>query len=104
MIKRPLDWKRRMDGIEKQFARCPKFHTATKRVIYKELDHRKPRLVYEYRFINGWYYYLCPSCGIPIEMEYVPYCATCGQALKWYGYRKYKKKLPPAGTSPKMNA
>ncbi|MGM9680566.1 MAG: hypothetical protein ACI3XR_03575 [Eubacteriales bacterium] len=39
-------------------------------------------------------YYVCPRCKTTIEIEYVRYCAYCGQALGWYGYRINEKKLP----------
>lgn len=27
--------------------------------------------------------YLCPRCGIPLELEFIQHCYACGQWLDW---------------------
>ncbi len=32
--------------------------------------------------------YLCPRCGIPLELEFVRFCYCCGQCLDWQTYQQ----------------
>jgi hypothetical protein len=55
--------------------------------ILSALMRVMPKLIHEYSRVGGLYY--CPHCYAIVDVEYQKHCRSCGQRLKWYGYRKY---------------
>jgi len=54
----------------------------------KELSVRQSLLVTEYNDRTG--YRLCPRCYSTPPIDYMAYCGSCGQSLKWGSMRKMK--------------
>ena len=48
-------------------------------------EYRKPKLVKKMVYFKnmeiGWQ--VCPTCNQFIDREYLPFCSSCGQRLKW---------------------
>ena len=40
------------------------------------------------------YCFICPSCHVTLEREFMAYCDRCGQCLDWKNYRSAKVIFP----------
>ena len=40
------------------------------------------------------YYFVCPSCHVTLDREFMAYCDRCGQRLDWEGHRNAKVVFP----------
>ena len=40
------------------------------------------------------HYFVCPSCHVTLEREFVAFCDRCGQRLDWENYRSAKVIFP----------
>ena len=72
----------------------PRFRLASIAALRKAYRLYTPRAVTELRVFHTAYgttgYYVCPSCGITLEREFVNFCDRCGQRLDWDGYESAK--------------
>ena len=64
--------------------------------IEEMCSYREPMVVKE-KYAYWSYLYdgyatfpICPRCGAIFEIEYINYCSSCGQKLKWLGYSRAK--------------
>ncbi len=39
-------------------------------------------------------YFICPSCHVTLDREFMAYCDRCGQRLDWEGHRSAKVVFP----------
>lgn len=64
--------------------------------IEEVCSYREPMVVKEkyayWSHLYGGYttFPICPRCGVSFEIEYINYCSSCGQKLKWLGYSRTK--------------
>ena len=52
--------------------------------------------VMSFRTAFGGYahFYVCPSCHVTLDREFMAYCDRCGQRLDWEDYRNAKVIFP----------
>lgn len=62
--------------------------TSKKRPNHSAESYRTPMLITHRYVARNSGAYLCPRCGIPLELEFVQYCYGCGQCLDWQTYRE----------------
>lgn len=71
-----------------------KYINKQKKNLINELLYRQAKFVFEYYTLqNGDAYFICPTCKLSLEREYMTYCVYCGQHLSWKGTMKNKRKI-----------